>query len=380
MKRYIFLVCFMQIVSCAHASNNTADINDDEIAGSVQSADWKDPSPHSVRFITVDKDVRLEVLDWGGTGRSIVLLAGMGATAHIYDNFAPKLTKDYHVLGITRRGFGASSKPASGYDADRLGDDVVAVLDRLRLEKPVLVGSSIAGQELSSVASRFPDRISGLIYLDAAYQYAFDGDGSIEKWIKTRDVEAKIQESGEASASSSKEKSAPQIISMPNPPSPGAADLASISSYLSWAKRVQGFVQPEATMRENLIVSHDGKITGFRALPEESRHAWQAIDQGVKSYKNIPVKCLAIYSDPSSLKPWEKEAGPEARAQIVKFKSDLSKSFEKIASSFEKGVPDAHVVRIPGSDHFVFLSNEKEVLQEMYDFLKSLHFSRNSSL
>jgi pimeloyl-ACP methyl ester carboxylesterase len=61
--------------------------------------------------------------------------------------------------GITRRGFGASSVPASGYDADRLGDDVFAVLDSLKLSKPVLAGHSMAGEELSSVASRHPERI-----------------------------------------------------------------------------------------------------------------------------------------------------------------------------------------------------------------------------
>jgi hypothetical protein len=66
-----------------------------------------DPSPHVTRFVSVDKDVRLEVLDWGGSGRPIVLLAGGGNTAHVFDDFAPKLRAHNHVYGITRRGFGA---------------------------------------------------------------------------------------------------------------------------------------------------------------------------------------------------------------------------------------------------------------------------------
>src|ERR1700735_5064493 len=115
------------------------------------SAPWHDPSAHKVEFVTVDKDIKLEVLDWGGTGRPIVLLAGLGATAHTYDDFAPKLTPEYHVYGITRRGFGASSVPESGYSADRLGDDALAVLDALKLARPILVGQSIAGEELSSI-------------------------------------------------------------------------------------------------------------------------------------------------------------------------------------------------------------------------------------
>ena len=68
---------------------------------------WRDPSSHRVQFVTVDDNVRLEVLDWGGTGRPLVLLAALGNTAHVYDDFAPKLTANYHVYGITRRGFGA---------------------------------------------------------------------------------------------------------------------------------------------------------------------------------------------------------------------------------------------------------------------------------
>jgi non-heme chloroperoxidase len=73
----------------------------------------------------------------------------------------------------TRRGYGASSAPASGYSADQLGDDVLAVLDSLALTRPVLVGHSIAGEELSSVGSRYPEKIAGLIYLDAGYSYAY---------------------------------------------------------------------------------------------------------------------------------------------------------------------------------------------------------------
>src|ERR1700694_594760 len=107
---------------------------------SQQSASWRDPSPHSVQFVTVDRDVRLEVLDWRGSGRPVVLLAGGGNTAHVFDEFAPKLSADYHVYGITRRGFGASSFSASETAVDRLRDDVLAVIGALKLNRPVLVG------------------------------------------------------------------------------------------------------------------------------------------------------------------------------------------------------------------------------------------------
>ena len=142
----------------------------------TKSTAWAiDSSKHTVQFVTVEPGVKLEVLDWGGTGRPMVLLTGLGNNAHVFDGFAEKLTSKYHIYGITRRGYSVSdTPPVSGdaYSANRLGDDVVAVIDKVGLEKPVLVGHSIAGEELSSIGSRFPERVAGLIYLDAGYPYA----------------------------------------------------------------------------------------------------------------------------------------------------------------------------------------------------------------
>src|SRR2546430_2962115 len=59
-------------------------------------------SPHAIQFVTVDKYVRLEVLDWGGLGRPVILLPGGGDTAHVFDEFAPKLTANYRDRKSTR--------------------------------------------------------------------------------------------------------------------------------------------------------------------------------------------------------------------------------------------------------------------------------------
>src|ERR1019366_2274860 len=67
--------------------------------GAQDPAPWRDRSP----------------LDWGGVGRPVVLLSGLGNTAHVFDEFAPKLAVGFHVYGVTRRGFGASSIPTDGY-------------------------------------------------------------------------------------------------------------------------------------------------------------------------------------------------------------------------------------------------------------------------
>ena len=120
-----------------------------EFQRATRQTAWKiDSAPHTERFVSVGKDVQAEVLDWGGSGRPLVLLAGLGNTAHVFDKFAPKLIAKYHVYGITRRGFGSSSAPlpnSENYSSDRLADDVIAVIDSLHLKQTVVVGHSIAG-------------------------------------------------------------------------------------------------------------------------------------------------------------------------------------------------------------------------------------------
>ncbi|HEY9460493.1 MAG TPA: alpha/beta hydrolase, partial [Paralcaligenes sp.] len=102
-----------------------------------------DPSKHTVHFVNVDKGVRLEIVDWGGSGPPLIFLPGLGFTAHEFDGLAPDFVSTNHVYAITRRGFGQSSKPAptdKNYSADRLGDDIIAVMNALKLNRAIVAG------------------------------------------------------------------------------------------------------------------------------------------------------------------------------------------------------------------------------------------------
>ncbi|MGA8533020.1 MAG: alpha/beta hydrolase [Candidatus Tumulicola sp.] len=127
-------------------------------------------------YIDVADGVKDEVLDWGGSGRPMVLLAGQGVTARGWQPIISDLVRKYHVYSITRRGYGNSSKPlptAQNYSADRLGQDVLVILDKLQIDKPILVGHSLAGEELSYIGTRAPQKVAALIYLEAAYDEAY---------------------------------------------------------------------------------------------------------------------------------------------------------------------------------------------------------------
>jgi len=131
-----------------------------------------DKSPHhKTGFITFN-GVRLHYLDWGGAGETLLLLHGMGDTAHIYDELAPKFTNQFRVLGLTRRGHGESEIPETGYDTATLVEDIRQFLDALKIQRVVLAGHSFAGDELTRFAVVHPDRVIKLIYFDSAYDHS----------------------------------------------------------------------------------------------------------------------------------------------------------------------------------------------------------------
>ena len=118
-------------------------------------------------FLTGAGGVRLHYLDFGGRGDPLVLLAGAGNTAWIYFEFGQQLATTHHVFALTRRGFGDSDAPSAGYDRATLAADLLALLDMQHLDRAVLVGHSMAGEELTYFAGKHPERVRALIYLDA---------------------------------------------------------------------------------------------------------------------------------------------------------------------------------------------------------------------
>jgi pimeloyl-ACP methyl ester carboxylesterase len=127
------------------------------------------PTQVGLDTFAVVQGIRLHYVDWGGTGPVLLFLTGGGDSAHAFDALAPQFTDRFRVLGLTRRGQKPSDRPASGYDTPTLAADIAAFLDVLHLDRVALVGFSIAGDEETLFAGRYPTRASALIYLDAAY-------------------------------------------------------------------------------------------------------------------------------------------------------------------------------------------------------------------
>ncbi len=89
---------------------------------------------------------------------------------------------------------------------------------------------------------------------------------------------------------------------------------------------------------------------------------------GEQKYTNIPVPILAIYAVPHDLGP---APGFDAAARAA-FEANDEATTGAQAKAFESGVPSARVVRLPHANHYVFVSNEADVLREINAFLGSL--------
>ena len=120
------------------------------------------------RFFDSD-GANLHYMDWGGAGRPLVLLAGLGDTAHLYRGLAPRLANRFRVVGLTRRGHGRSGRPDSGYDLDTFAQDIRCFLGTLGIERSILVGHSFGGLEMPLFAIRYPQRVEAIVYLDALF-------------------------------------------------------------------------------------------------------------------------------------------------------------------------------------------------------------------
>jgi non-heme chloroperoxidase len=279
-----------------------------------------DSSPHTVQFVTVAKDVKLEVLDWGGSGRPLIFLAGMGNTAHVFDNFAPRFTPNYHVYGITRRGFGVSSQPAptvANYSATRLADHVLAVIDSLKLDRPVLAAHSLAGEELSSIGSRYPEKVAGLIYLEAGYAFAYYDRAHGDLWLDMIDLRKRIDD---------------------------------LQSGAGVRKQLWQDISTDLAHLQKQLQDLTAQIASMPSLPTPPPIA-RAVQFGYEKHTHMDVPILAIFAVP-----------PVADARTT----------DQI-NAFETGVPSAHVVRLKNATHYVFNSNQADVLREMNAFLAKLH-------
>ncbi len=309
------------VVSCSNPANNYL-------------------TSHEVKFLNGSTNNQLEVLDWGGAGMPILFLAGLGNTAHVFDDFAPRFTDAFHVYGLTRRGFGASVPTSGGYDSKTLTNDILAIIDSLKLNKVILIGHSIAGNEMSKFASSYPGRLEKLVYLDAAYDYASPNFGNL-------------------------------LANEPQPPNPTKKDSSSLDHFKIYFEKVLGVSFPKDEWKQKFIFSKEGKY--LRSVTPDSIPG--AIFNGVEhpDYAHITSPALAIYAPQTAANKtfpfyYKLDAKAKMKADSLIF---LFKTFSnEQQAQFKKEVINGSVKSVINAKHAVFISNPSEIEKMIREFLK----------
>lgn len=125
--------------------------------------------------------VHLSVIDAGPRHHSPVLFFVQGAGGHALQwvNQLRHFSKNYRCIAPDLRGHGRSDKPRDGYTVDRVTDDLLAVLDGLAVEEPVVLLAHSAGGLLAiNFAARYPERLTKLVLVNTAAQLP------LNRWMK----------------------------------------------------------------------------------------------------------------------------------------------------------------------------------------------------
>jgi 3-oxoadipate enol-lactonase len=100
-----------------------------------------------------------------GSGPAVVLSNSLGSTHRMWDAQLAELEQHFTVVRYDTRGHGASPVPDGPYTIDDLADDVVALLDRLGIERAHIVGLSLGGMTAMRLAARNPERVARMVLL-----------------------------------------------------------------------------------------------------------------------------------------------------------------------------------------------------------------------
>ena len=117
----------------------------------------------------------------------MVLVHGFGNEAHIWDDFAPVVAPHYRTVAIDLRGHGDSDHdPERRYDYDTHVADLEAATEALGIERMVLVGHSLGGRTATLFAGRHPERMAGLVIVDAGPELDARGAIRIRQEVEMR--------------------------------------------------------------------------------------------------------------------------------------------------------------------------------------------------
>jgi pimeloyl-ACP methyl ester carboxylesterase len=111
--------------------------------------------------------LQVEVRSGDAAAAPVVLVHGLASNLRLWDDVAERLhTAGHTVVAIDQRGHGRSDAPDTGYDLETAVADLLALIQTLGLERPLLAGQSWGGSVALELAWRHPATVRGIACVD----------------------------------------------------------------------------------------------------------------------------------------------------------------------------------------------------------------------
>ena len=141
--------------------------------------------------LTVDADRSIYYEHHSGSKRPVMLVHGWGMSCRVWDTVLPALLgADHEVVALDHRACGSSDKDFADTSIAAIAADVVALVEHLSLDRPVLNGWSLGGAVVAEAAGKLGDQLGGLVLTGGATpRYVQDDDyphgGTVEALDQT---------------------------------------------------------------------------------------------------------------------------------------------------------------------------------------------------
>lgn len=290
-------------------------------------------------FCQLEK-VRLHYIDHGGQGPVIILLAGLGSSAHVFDEFAPLLRNGHRVIAVTRRGYGQSGDAINGdYSNAALVGDVLDLMDRLVIQRASFVGHSLAGGELASLGLKHPDRVERLVYIDAAYDRS--------------EVPA-------------------LMASIPPSASPSPSAVATVESFANWRQQALG-VRSKAVVADVTATMRQGPKSVLPRTDQKTAGAALGGDIAAKpQWQDISAPSLAFYTSKDVAEQVAPEATQAQRQAFIDYSVRALRPWMlRQQAEFLARRQCGSAVEVPHSTHHLFLERPEWLASNILSFLAS---------
>jgi pimeloyl-ACP methyl ester carboxylesterase len=171
MKRFRHIILVLIVITLFILTVGPFLISIPPLENTVLPEDLAEPDS---KFVTI-KNINVHYKIVGEGNNTLMLLHGFGASAFTWNKVITPLSKNYTVVAYDRTGFGFTSRPVPGewsgespYSSISQVEQTIALMDKLGVDKAILIGSSAGGMIAALTALKYSDRIKALILVDAA--------------------------------------------------------------------------------------------------------------------------------------------------------------------------------------------------------------------